>query len=179
MVAAAKSVVVNSMWWEEKNAKKIIINNRAVHQHRIIIADWLPRTRARCVCSHSFLFFSFFSFSLFLVRERRSSLYILSSLFSLLGFFLLLHPIAATYMQTFSSRCLLPVGQAFLFVVAPVSSARSFARAAIASPIHHSFSFFFLASRFFFCWKPETNQQSCVSVCLYVYYFYHILEVYT
>lgn len=112
-------VVVDSLLEEEKNAKKIIINNRAVHQHRIIIASWLVRTRVGIL----FLSVLLLLFLIFLVRERRSSLYIRPSLFSLFAIFSFFFTlIDATYMQNFSSLLLLLVGQAFLFAVASVRS---------------------------------------------------------
>jgi hypothetical protein len=38
-VATTKPVVVDSIEARERKAKKIIINNRVVHQHLMIIAD--------------------------------------------------------------------------------------------------------------------------------------------
>jgi hypothetical protein len=75
-----------------------------------------------------FFFFLYFSFG----KEDLPFTYDYRSFPSSI-FFLLLHPTAAAYMQTFSSRLLLLVGKAFLFVVAPAPFARSFARTATTS----------------------------------------------
>jgi hypothetical protein len=124
---------------------------------------------------HSRSFFFFFFSSVSRRSEKKEDLpTILSVLLSLFFFFVFFLTLLLPHThRLFPLGCRCKSAKAFLFVVSPTPSARSLARAAIASSnVADTASFFF----FFFVEKlKQTSSRAYICVCLL---FCHILEVY-
>jgi len=173
VVTTAKPVVVDSIWWNGKKRTQRKLSSTIelfISIASSLLTDW-PEPRARCV----FAFFPIFFLSFLLLcfsfgKEDLPSTYyhrsFPSSVFSfsftlLLPYTCRLFPLGCCYQSAklFSS---------LLHPPRPLARSLEQQQQAIASPTHHSFSFFFLLPGFFLLKTWNKPVIVCLCVCVFI-----------